>query len=357
MAMKIVHIIEGLPQSAGTTVFALELARAQANAGHKVYLVCFRDSVVAIPYGVSFLKVRSLDSLLVVPDIVHVHALWSPCNAYTMRWCESKHYKYIISVHGCLMPRVFAKRPIKKWLFYWVFLKSNIKRASAIHCTSEYEKQVCESLGFKGPFIVAPLGVDIPENVKRKEDNNCRTVLFVGRLGEEKGLINLLEVWKKMPRSGWRLVLAGPDWLGYKEILDEKIAKESIDGVEFVGEVYGDKKEALYRSADIFVLPSPIENFSMVVLEALSYGVPAIATKGTPWEVLNTHKCGWWVDQGVEHLGKALQTAMSLNDGERREMGMRGRKVVEDGYTWDIVAEKINMEYSRLVQHTNEEPS
>ena len=48
---------------------------------------------------------------------------------------------------------------------------------------------------------------------------------------------------------------------------------------------------------------------------------------------------------------------MSLNDGERREMGMRGRKVVEDGYTWDIVAEKINMEYSRLVQHTNEEPS
>lgn len=348
--MKILHIIEGIAKSAGTTVFAVELSGAQVAAGHKVYLECFKGVECAIPQCVTLLNVKSLDAIGVVPDIVHIHSLWSFCNVYAMRWCQKKGYKFVVSIHGCLMPRVFAKSPLKKWVFYWLFLKRNIKKAGAIHCTSEYEKQVCEKLGFKGPFVVAPLGVDMPASVERRRDKACRTLLFMGRLGEEKGLVNLLDAWKTLLRDGWRLVLAGPDWLGYKKILDDKIADESIDGVEFIGAVYGADKEALYRLADVFVLPSPMENFSMVVLEALSYGVPTIATKGTPWSELVEHKCGWWIDQGVEALKRALQSAMSIDDVTRHDMGERGRNLAQKKYSWASIATDVLDCYNAVIK-------
>ena len=343
--MKILHIIEGLPETAGTTVFAVELARNQAKAGHEVYLASFKCIECATLKSVNLLKVRSLDAIGVVPDVVHIHALWSFCNVYAMRWCRKNGYKYIVSIHGCLMPRVFAKSPLKKLVFYWLLLRSNIKKASAIHCTSEYEKQVCERLGFKGPFVVAPLGVEMPKEEECKKGAALRTVLFMGRLGEEKGLINLLDAWKSLPREVWRLVLAGPDWLGFKKILDDKIAKESIDGVEFTGAVYGEEKELLYRSADIFVLPSPMENFSMVVLEALSYGVPAIATKGTPWSELESCKCGWWIDQGVGALREALDEAMSLSDDGRSSLGANGKALANAKYSWSSISQKMLSTY------------
>ena len=343
--MKILHIIQGLPKTAGTTVFSVELAGAQARAGHEVYLASFKSVECAIPRGVTLIKVKSLDAIGIVPDVVHMHAIWSFCNVYTMRWCLKKGYRYIVSIHGCLMPRVFSKGPLKKWMFYWLFLRSNIKNASAIHCTSEYEKQVCEKLGFKGPFVVAPLGVEIPKEVGHTKDKPFRMVLFMGRLGEEKGLLNLLEAWKGLPSEGWRLVLAGPDWLGYKKTLDEKILKDGIDGVVFTGAVYGEEKDSLYRSADVFVLPSPMENFSMVVLEALSYGVPAIATKGTPWPELETCKCGWWINQGVDALCATLREAMSLSDDDRSRIGANGKLLAKSKYSWPNISKKIAVVY------------
>lgn len=346
--MRILHVIEALPRTAGTTVFAVELASAQAKAGHEVYLACFKDVECAIPPDIILLRVNSLDTIRIVPHVVHMHALWSFCNVYTMRWCQKKGYKYVVSIHGCLMPRVLAKSPLKKWVFYWLFLRSNIKKASSIHCTSEHEKQVCEKLGFKVPFVVAPLGVDMPKEVEQKENTNLRTVLFMGRLGEEKGLINLLDAWKSLPRDGWRLVLAGPDWLGYRKTLDEKIAMDGIDGVEFTGAVYGEEKDLLYRSADVFVLPSPMENFSMVVLEALAYGLPAIATKGTPWSELETCKCGWWIDQGVEALRAALHKAMSLSDDDRSRFGANGKALAKSKYSWSSISQKILFDYGCL---------
>lgn len=339
--MRILHVITGLRKTAGTTVFVTELSRVQVGMGHEVKIAVHNIADSIAPKGVEFLELYDLDKISYVPDIVHIHAFWSLRQVGAMRWCQKKSYKYVVSVHGCLMPRVFAKSPLKKWVFYWLFLKRNIKKASAIHCTSEHEKQVCEKLGFKGPIVVAPLGVDMPKIIEHKSDKDCRIVLFMGRLGEEKGLINLLDAWKVVGHDGWRLVLAGPDWLGYKKLLDEKIASESIGRVEFIGPVYGAKKAALYCAADVVVLPSPMENFSMVILEALAYGVPAIATKGTPWEDLVKYNCGWWVEQGVPSLKNALQLAMSLTDDQRMAMGRRGRQLAAQKYQWRSIANKF----------------
>ena len=109
----------------------------------------------------------------------------------------------------------------------------------------------------------------------------------------------------------------------------------------FTGALNDDEKWTAYARADLFVLPTYSENFGIVVAEALWAGVPVITTKGTPWEELQERKCGWWIDIGIEPLATALKAAMSLSDEERREMGARGRKLVEEKYTWPAVAKTL----------------
>jgi glycosyltransferase involved in cell wall biosynthesis len=113
----------------------------------------------------------------------------------------------------------------------------------------------------------------------------------------------------------------------------------------FTGPLNDDAKWDAYDRADLFVLPTYSENFGIVVAEALWAGVPVITTKGTPWSELEEYKCGKWIDLPAEGsnpsawdaLDEALVSVMAMSDAERGEMGMRGRKLVEEKYTWDAV--------------------
>ena len=185
--MKILHIIYDLMPTAGTTIFVLKLAQEQVKLGHEV-TIAVRNGIEPLALeGIDIVAVRNINQVNLHPDIVHIHAVWSFYQVAAMQWCQRNGYKYVVTIHGCLMPRVFTKNPLKKWLFYWLFLKKNIRKASIIHCTSEYEKEVCKLLGFKGPFVVAPLGVDMPVNSTKPHINNMRTVLFVVRLARRRG--------------------------------------------------------------------------------------------------------------------------------------------------------------------------
>lgn len=184
-----------------------------------------------------------------------------------------------------------------------------------------------------------------------------KNVLYTGRVTPIKGLDNLCKAVEKVDMADWRIVIVGPDQENHVSELKALASRLGVDGsIEFVGPKYGEELQDLYASADLFVLPSYSENFGSVVIEALAHSVPVITTKGTPWEELETRKCGWWIDIGVEPLATALQTAMSLSDEERREMGMRGRKLVEEKYTWPAVAKMLEAAYKEIIDTSQREP-
>jgi len=249
------------------------------------------------------------------------------------------------------------------------------------------------------------IGVDL---IAQPHESAIRTVLFLSRVHPKKGLQNLFKAWAAIKndwvggeqlhdyptqRVDWRLVIAGPGALGYKgellalaKILElntcdlaENFSLPRLGQIEkevdivFTGPVYGEDKNNLHGMADLFVLPSFSENFGVVVPDSLAYGVPVLTTKGTPWAELEgknkqfatscpsglasermddsicAGRCGWWIDIGVEPLVSALWEAMNMTDEQRRRMGANGRRLVEEKYTWPIVAGDMKRSYELML--------
>ena len=250
---------------------------------------------------------------------------------------------------------------LKKRLAWWLYQKRDLQGAAMFHVTAESEIKWLRDLGFKQPCVLAPLGSELPDlsNAETHRRKEVKTVLFVGRIYPVKGLMNLVRAWAQVKSSkvlkcestlvertedgiesssfiphplsfpNWQLVVAGPDQAGHKaELVAEakqlglSVADVSVKqllrqpasllfcqsatqlcppDIAFTGPVYGDEKDSLYRLADLFVLPSFTENFGVVVTDALSYGVPVITTKGTPWSELLGNAAGvaGWQGGGV----------------------------------------------------------
>jgi len=114
-------------------------------------------------------------------------------------------------------------------------------------------------------------------------------------------------------------------------------------------DVDGDAKWNLLNSADVFVLPSHTENFGIVVAEALACEVPVITTKSTPWQELEEHNCGWWIEDTLPALTEAMETTLAMSREELAILGRRGKALVEDRYTWKSVAKKMRGVYSSVL--------
>jgi glycosyltransferase involved in cell wall biosynthesis len=126
--------------------------------------------------------------------------------------------------------------------------------------------------------------------------------------------------------------------------------RSSLDSVDvvFYGPAFGVEKEALFRRADAFVLPSFSEGLPMSVLEAWSYGLPVVMTpecnlpegfaSGAALEIRNSAG-------GFE----GIRTLIGMTDQERAAMGMRGRKLVEEKFTWQKVASQLKEIYDSLL--------
>lgn len=340
--MKILHALRGLEATSGISTFVVELCNHQVKAGHQVCFIYQRSLEHGFAPEVLVLQESELGRLGWKPDVVHIHAIWTPFSVRMLRWCARNSIPYIVSPHGCLMPRVLQKGKFKKWIFLNLLLRPLLNKAGCWHCTSEAEASACRTLGFTGTFKVIPIGCNIPEIGGVKSN----TVLFLGRISEEKGLRFLLDSWKGIDSKGWTLKIAGPDWFGEQRILEEKISRESISNVHFVGVADAQFKDALYREAKVFVLPSPAENFSIVVLDALAYGVPVICTQGTPWKYVEENRCGWWVESNSSKaIGEALMDAMALSDEDAKEMGERARKLAGQHFAWNVVCKSVISAY------------
>jgi glycosyltransferase involved in cell wall biosynthesis len=183
--------------------------------------------------------------------------------------------------------------------------------------------------------------------------------LFLGRFHPTKGVDVLLRAWARVrarvPSS--TLVLAGYDDGNYRQRLSALASSLGVSGsVTFLGPVEGPARERLFADASLVVLPSPAENFGMVIPEALVRGIPVVTTTGTPWSRIVAEDCGWWVPAGEDSLAAALTDALGRHPDALRQMGERGRTFAR-AFTWEGVAASMTGLYTWALGLGPEPPS
>lgn len=164
-----------------------------------------------------------------------------------------------------------------------------------------------------------------------------RYFLFMGRLVQEKNPDYLIRAFMRCRRKGFKLVVAGGNdaMPGYVRSLHE-IAAESED-VVFTGPVYGNDKEQLLRNAFCFCIPSTIEGLSIVMMEAASYKLPAIASDIEANRELLGEDAVYVRPENEDDLVEAFETALSEPERLQGFSEANYRKIVEQ-YTWERVA-------------------
>jgi glycosyltransferase involved in cell wall biosynthesis len=228
------------------------------------------------------------------------------------------------------------------------------KNNLVLHVTSQAEAEQSLKRFPKLRAVVIRNGVDVPQNLVHSVSNGKLRLLYLGRLHPIKGIENLLGACGivKTLSPEWHLRIAGTGSTSYVDFLKSKVQELGLSKqVEFVGEVFGEKKEALFAQSDVVLLPSHTENFGIVVAESLAHAVPVIASTGTPWIGLELNRCGLWVDNDAESLATAIRKIYTL---PLQEMGQRGREWMEKDFSWDSVSGEMLAVYRECIRcHTN----
>jgi glycosyltransferase involved in cell wall biosynthesis len=285
--------------------------------------------------------------------IIHAHGLWLMPNVYPS-WAKRRSpgkVKLIHSAHGMLGTPALKFSRMRKRAFWLLLQRRALETADCLHATAPSEYEEFRALGLRAPVAIIPHGIDLPNisDVPRST-GQTRTMLSLGRIHHKKGLDRLVQAWARLePRfPDWQLRIVGPAERGHDAELRGLVGQLGLQRLSIEGPVYGDAKTALYRTADVFVLPSLHENFSMTVAEALSAEVPVISTNGAPWSGLDAERCGWWIQQGVDALTQTLGNAMLLPRSELIAMGARGRQWMARDFGWRKAAEEMGEVYSWL---------
>ena len=394
--MRVLHVITSLKRRGGGPSRSSQGLVAGLNAlGIETWLLTINPSeepwVVGVDY---FVNAKPFERIVldIKPDIVHLHGLWNfdihRCAVICRRW----NIPYVIAPRGMLEPWSLKQKWLKKRIARFLYQDRDLKKAAALHATAESEAEQFRKLGFMNYCIVSPNGVNLPDGkVERIGGDGQRRALFVSRMHQKKGVLELVEAWSRVKPGGWCCELVytvnSDEERAYEQKVKDRILALGMSYQDkegnihsptptqnsnfiFTGPLDDEKKWAAYARADLFALPTYSENFGIVVAEALWAGVPVITTKGTPWSDLASHNCGWWIDLPTEDglakwdaLDAALAEASKLHRQSQPStstsllcMGANGHRLVEQKYTWKAVVGAMKHGYEQILNPCEHAP-
>ena len=291
-------------------------------------------------------------------DLVHVHGLFQYPTLASSRICRRRGVPYVVAPRGMLDPyAIQAKSAVKKHLYLALLEKRNLKHAAALHYTSVEEQALAAEMGIRTRGYVVPNGLDLAAFPEARRDHlggagSDLTILFLGRINPKKGLDLLIPAFAQVvaARPDARLILAGPDNDGYLSTVMDLIRQHDLqDSARYVGMLVGRDKLSALCDAAFLVLPSYSENFGMVVIEALACGTPVVVSdRVNIWAKVTEARAGLVTACDIASLAGAMLEL--LGDPSRmRDMGKKGREMVEREFTWDRLAVDMMDAYWRIL--------
>ncbi len=363
--MKIIHYIPSIDRMAGGISTYMQVLAKPLGTMAEVHIMTHASEnplsmenckVHDIPRYRPFSGVwkKAVVDLLdsVRPDIVHVNCCWTPDCAMIQRLAQKRGYKVVLTPHGMLEPWIIKRhywtRKVPALLLYQ---KAAVRKADCIQSTAESERDNLLKLGYNTNIKVVRLGIDADGIEMKRSWKKTRQILFLSRVHVKKGINFLIEAAAALRSElqGYKILVAGEGDADYVAEMKRMIADNGLqDIVQLVGGVYGDEKWRLFQTSDFFVLPTHSENFGLAIAESLASGTPVITTVGTPWNDLNDSNSGAWIEIGTQPLTETLRKFLALSDEELEAMGRNGRKLIEEKYSANVMAEDMMEVYKDL---------
>jgi len=283
-------------------------------------------------------------------DIVHTHSFWTYSASIGLFVPKGVSTAVVVSPRGTLSTWALKRSRIKKGLAWTLYARRALYRADMVHVTAHSEMEEVRRAGYRGPICIVPNVVKMPQAVMPKtKSSGPIEFLFLSRLHPKKGLEFLLRVWAEIEGAvDARLQIVGPDNGGYLSKLKGLSQALGLRHVEFRGELLGPDKEAAFRSADVFLLPTHSDNFANVVAEAMSYALPVIVSTGAPWEIVEHEKCGSWLPLDAEVWATTIKKYARMSREELAVMGEIGSKVASLRFASDSVGMAMEESYRWL---------
>lgn len=355
--MKIIQVLPGITVG-GPSYTVAELSRALVRAGNEVQLHLANENLegledldihaydllnwpVVKQLGFAWGEYGKLKEECRTAQIIQTNSLWMYANFITEFARRGTGAKSVIMPRGTLSAYALSISSWKKKIVSFLGQGTALKHADLFIATCEAEYHDIRNYGLTAPVAVIPNGIDIPSlprNIEKK-----KRITFLSRIHKKKGVDILLDAWSKIEKDKcfdeWTLSIVGP-MNDYARQMVQKAKELDCRRVEFTGEMFGDAKFRYLAESLLFVLPTHSENWGIAVAEALACGTPAICTKGAPWQGLETHHCGRWIDLSEENLRRSMIDMMRLPEQQLADMGHNGQQWVMHDFSWDEIARK-----------------
>ena len=347
--MRILHIayLDGDPFS-GVCVVVPQHIRAQQELGHETAI-----------YNVDNVRIDGVNCQIddigdfKDPDIVIFQECYRKEYLKIVKEFRAKGIPYVVIPHGELSDEAQKKKHLKKVAANLLLFNRFTDNAAAIQCLSQRE---FDTTHFGKKKFIATNGVYIPGIRKESFNKDKTNIVYIGRLDAfHKGLDILIDAAKinhdRLISSNTVINVYGPDFEGRLAHLLELVGEADVsDVVKLHDPVTGDKKISILLDADFFIQTSRFEGMPLGILEALSYGIPCLVTRGTTLgEKIEGAGCGLMAETEPVSVAEKI---MQMIEGRDRfsEMSDNGIKFVEENFSWNVVAQEAVRNYSELLR-------
>jgi len=374
--MKILQTpVRFYPFTGGVENYVYYLSRELVNSGNQVKVVCANEPDIESKQRVEGIEVERLPYMGKIAntnittglpgalsdgdyDIIHTH-IPTPWSAdWSAFYSNSKKKPLVVTYHNDIIGQGLASLVAR--IYNSVGLNYVLKTAAKIIITQPGYLQSSSHLAkYQDKIEVIPNGVDVEkfQPIQASDNEDKSTIFFLSVLDEfhkYKGLDYLLEALKIVKNNvpDVKLIVGGKGVL--LDHHQEMAASLGLkDNVEFAGFIPDEEIADYYSQASVFVLPSISslqEGFGIVALEALACQTPVVTTDivGVAHD-LKQIKGGIVIPPRDTHkLADAI--TQILSDAEmQKEMGQRGRKLVQEKYTWKVVASSMEKVYKEIL--------
>jgi glycosyltransferase involved in cell wall biosynthesis len=274
-------------------------------------------------------------------DIVHAHCYHAlPMHFSTLAKCR----KFIVTTHF----HGVGHTPFRESLFrlFKPFGKRTLMKADKIIAVSEYEKSMLSRWFDLNPnkVVVVPNGVNLSEfSSLERQNHDYRSILYVGYLSSYKGPQYLIEVLPKLAENVvLEIVGNGP----LKPYLERRARELRVNNrVRFYQNLSRRELLQKYADADVFVLLSMYEAYSIVVAEALAAGTPCIVVKNSALsEWIDGETCfGVNLPIDLRELAEVVNRVLNNRFDRRNMQRWIGKKIID----WNEVANRLEKIYAQ----------